>query len=125
MDITISVGARSTEPQSNGGSGSYSNRSWIALAVWSSAIVAARVRLMSMPADTPAAVMYFPSRTTRAADGRSTEFVKPVEGEPMSGRPATGEKTGGGQDDGTGAGGGGPGGVLIDCPQPVLERPRA
>jgi hypothetical protein len=52
-----------------GGWGSYSMPSWMACAVASPAIRPARAKAMSMPEDTPAAVTYLPSKTTRSATG--------------------------------------------------------
>jgi hypothetical protein len=53
------------EPLSNGGCGSYSMPSWIALATSALAICAANHSAMSIPADTPAAVTTLPCGTTR------------------------------------------------------------
>jgi hypothetical protein len=46
------------EPLSNGGCGSYSMPSWIALATSALAICAANHSAMSIPADTPAAITH-------------------------------------------------------------------
>ena len=62
-------GAFAVEPLSNGGCGSYSMPSWIAWASSAPAIRAASVSAMSMPADTPAAVITLPCLTTRALTG--------------------------------------------------------
>jgi hypothetical protein len=43
--------------------------SWMDWAIWSPAIRPASARPMSMPADTPAAVTYLPSNTTRSLTG--------------------------------------------------------
>ena len=65
------AGALSTEPASNGGCGSYSMPSWIAWATSGPAIFAASTRPMSIPEDTPAAVMTLPCSTTRRPVGRA------------------------------------------------------
>src|SRR4051794_4047678 len=57
--------ALAVEPESNGGCGSYSIRSWIACATSSPAMRAASVSAMSMPDDTPADVTTLPCSTTR------------------------------------------------------------
>ncbi len=61
---TISGPAFSGLPQSNGGWGSYSILSCTVLAVVSSAIKATSWRAMSIPADTPAAVIILPFQHT-------------------------------------------------------------
>ena len=61
--------ALATEPLSNGGCGSYSMPSWIACAISSPATCAARRNAMSIPDDTPAAVMILPCSTTRSDVG--------------------------------------------------------
>jgi len=66
---TVSGRAFAGEPEPNGGSGSYSIPSWIALATSSPAIRAASRSAMSIPAETPAAVITLPCTTTRRAAG--------------------------------------------------------
>jgi hypothetical protein len=61
--------SRFTWPQSippNGGWGSYSIASWTIRAVGSSVRRATKARAMSIPADTPAEVMNWPSSTHRS-----------------------------------------------------------
>ena len=65
----VSGDAVRVEPESNGGSGSYSMPSWIALATSSWVIRATSVRAMSIPEDTPAAVTILPCSTTRLSVG--------------------------------------------------------
>jgi hypothetical protein len=64
---TSSAPALAGEPASKGGWGSYSMASWIDRAVVSSTARATSASAMSIPEDTPAAVMYLPSSTTRRA----------------------------------------------------------
>ena len=66
--MTLS-GALSSEPESNGGCGSYSMPSWTPCANSSPAMRAASVSAMSMPDDTPAAVTILPCSTTRRPVG--------------------------------------------------------
>ena len=66
---TSSGDALSGEPESNGGSGSYSISSWIVFAKSSPAIFARSVSPMSIPDETPAAVMTLPCSTTRRSVG--------------------------------------------------------
>jgi hypothetical protein len=68
---TTWAGAFSGEPARNGGCGSYSIPSWMAWATSSPAMRAARVSAMSMPDETPAAVMTLPCSTTRFGVGRA------------------------------------------------------
>src|SRR4029077_19994262 len=59
-----------------GGCGSYSIPSWIACAMSSPATRAASVNAMSMPDDTPAAVMILPCSTTRSEPGVAPNWLR-------------------------------------------------
>ena len=69
--VTITSSLLASDPQSKGGWGSYSIISWAASAAVRSTTSSTRRRAMSMPLDTPAAVMIRRSRcsTTRVAVG--------------------------------------------------------
>src|SRR5688500_3103414 len=67
-------GAVLGEP-ANGGCGSYSIPSWMPWATVSPASRAARRKAISMPAETPAAVMILPSTTTRSLTGVAPNFA--------------------------------------------------
>src|SRR5947207_2728977 len=66
---TMYGGAFCGDPVSNGGAGSYSMPSWMPRATSSPAMRATSRSAMSMPADTPAAVIIFPCSTTRSETG--------------------------------------------------------
>ena len=59
--------ALSGEPASKGGCGSYSIASWRASATSRPCTRSVRARAMSIPADTPAPLMWLPCQTTRSA----------------------------------------------------------
>jgi hypothetical protein len=69
--VTRSGGAVLGDPAVSGGCGSYSIMSWMACAAGVPAIRPESPSAMSMPADTPAAVTYLPSMTTRSLTGRA------------------------------------------------------
>src|ERR1700761_3193317 len=99
----------------------------------------ARVRAMSMPEDTPAAVTYFPSVTTRSLAGLAPRLPSSsmasqwvVARRPFSSTPSLARPVGvggppvqyppPGQEERAGADRGGPGGFLVDGAEPLVQR---
>ena len=116
---TISCGAFSSEPVSCGGSGSYSIPSWIACATCSPAIRSARCSAMSIPEETPAAVITLPRSTTRSATGFAPSSPSAVAGRPVRGRLDAVEDAGRGEQQRAGADGGRPLGARVDLGDPA------
>ena len=74
---------------------------------------------MSMPEETPAAVTYLPSMTTRSPVGSAPNVAEVVQGEPVRGGPPPLEQPGRGEQQRAGAHRGGPGAGGVGGAQPV------
>src|SRR6266568_5453188 len=119
---TSSAGAFDGEPVSKGGCGSYSMASWRPWAICGPCRRARRVRAMSMPADTPTAVITFPvfhHPLLGVAGAAAFQLVGPG---PVGGGVLPLQDARGGQVDGPGADAGGPGGGGVNPAQPLHHR---